>query len=106
MPFTELEAAARRAIAVLVGTGVGLEREWSGQVTGPNARFAGLRTFLLLGLSGGVAGLLLSASDAMAGSVVIAGGMALTIVAYVMAARRPSSDVGGTTEAAALALIV
>jgi len=105
MPFTELEAAARLAIAVLVGTGIGLEREWSGQATGTNARFAGLRTFLLLGLSGGVAGLLLSASDAMAGSVVIAGGMALTIVAYVMAARRPSSDVGGTTEAAALTVI-
>ena len=31
--------------------------------------------------------------------------MALTIVAYVMAARRPASDVGGTTEAAALAVI-
>jgi MgtC family len=68
---------------VLVGTGVGLEREWSGQAMGPNARFAGLRTFLLLGLSGGVAGLLLSASDAMAGSVVIAGGMALTYAKIV-----------------------
>ena len=36
MQFTELEAAARLAIAVLIGTGVGLEREWSGQTTGPN----------------------------------------------------------------------
>lgn len=105
MPFTELDAAARLAIAVLVGTGVGLEREWSGQTTGPNARFAGLRTFLLLGLSGGVAGLLLSSSDGAAASVVIGGAMAFTIAAYVMAARRPSGDVGGTTEAAALTVI-
>jgi uncharacterized membrane protein (DUF4010 family) len=105
VPFTELEAAARLAIAVLVGAGVGLEREWSGHAAGPNARFAGLRTFLLLGLSGGVAGLLMSASEALAGSIVIAGGMALAIAAYVMAARRPSGDVGGTTEAAALTVI-
>ena len=102
MPFTELEAAARLAIAVLVGAGVGLEREWSGQTTGPNARFAGLRTFLLLGLSGGVAGLLLSTAQAAAGAIVIAGSMAIAIAAYVMAARRPASDVGGTTETAAL----
>ena len=105
MPFTELEAAARLAIAVLVGTGVGLEREWSGQTTGPNARFAGLRTFLLLGLSGGVAGLLLSTAQEAAGTVVIAGAMAIAIAAYVMAARRPASDVGGTTETAALTVI-
>ena len=64
MPFTELDAAARLAIALLVGAGVGLEREWSGQTVGPNARFAGLRTFLLLGLSGGIAGLLLSSRPA------------------------------------------
>jgi len=105
MPFTELEAAARLAIAALVGTGVGLEREWSGHAAGPNARFAGLRTFLLLGLSGGVAGLLLSAAEAAAGSVVIAGAMGLSIAAYVMTARRPTSDVGGTTEAAAVTVI-
>jgi uncharacterized membrane protein (DUF4010 family) len=105
VPFSQLEAAARLAIAVLVGTGVGLEREWSGQTTGPNARFAGLRTFLLLGLSGGIAGLLLSSESALAAALVIGGGMALTVAAYVMAARRPGSDVGGTTEAAAVAVI-
>jgi uncharacterized membrane protein YhiD involved in acid resistance len=52
----ELEGAVRLAIAALIGLGVGLEREWSGHTTGPNARFAGLRTFLLLGLIGGAAG--------------------------------------------------
>lgn len=105
MPFTELDAAARLAIAVLVGAGVGLEREWSGQTVGPNARFAGLRTFLLLGLCGGVGGLLLSSSNGAAAAVVIAGAMALSIAAYVMAARRQTGDVGGTTEAAALTVI-
>jgi uncharacterized membrane protein (DUF4010 family) len=105
VPFTELDAAARLAIAALVGAGVGLEREWSGHTAGPNARFAGLRTFLLIGLTGGVAGLLLSSSEGGAAAVMIAGAMALTIAAYVMAARRPSGDVDGTTEAAALTVV-
>jgi len=57
--LTELEGAVRLAIAALIGLGVGLEREWSGHASGPDARFAGLRTFLLLGLLGGSAGLLI-----------------------------------------------
>jgi uncharacterized membrane protein (DUF4010 family) len=105
MSITETDAAGRLAVAVLVGAVVGLEREWSGQATGPTARFAGVRTFLLLGLTGGIAGLLLQTPDSAAGSVIIAGAMALTIAAYVLAARRPSADIGGTTEAAALAVI-
>ena len=102
---SELEAATRLAIAALIGAGVGLEREWSGQTTGPNARFAGLRTFLLLGLSGGLAGLLVGAASYVAGTIIIAGCMAFTVAAYVMAARRQTGDIGGTTEAAALTVI-
>ncbi len=102
----ELDAAVRLAIAGLVGLGVGLEREWSGHTTGPNARFAGLRTFLLLGLIGGVAGLLLSESHEGPASVAIAGGAAISIAAYVMAVRRPNVDIDGTTEAAALIVVL
>ena len=104
-PSTELEAGGRLAIAALVGAGVGLEREWSGQTAGPNARFAGLRTFLLLGLSGGIGGLLLDLSNASAGTAVIACAMAFAIAAYIMAARRPLGDVGGTTEVSAMVVV-
>ena len=52
----QLEAAIRLAVAGLAGMAVGLEREWSGHATGPDARFAGVRTFFLLGILGGVAG--------------------------------------------------
>ena len=38
------------AIATLGGLAVGIERQWSGHAAGPQARFAGLRTFTLLGL--------------------------------------------------------
>jgi hypothetical protein len=36
-------------IAMLGGTAVGLERQWSGHADGPAARFAGIRTFTMLG---------------------------------------------------------
>jgi len=103
---SELEGAARLAIAALIGLGVGLEREWSGHTTGPDARFAGLRTFFLLSLIGGVAGLLLSESHEGAASVAIAGAMAIGVAAYVMAVRRPKAEIDGTTEAAALTVVL
>ena len=103
---TELDATVRLAIAALIGLAVGLEREWSGHTTGPNARFAGLRTFFLLGIVGGVSGLLLSSGFVGAGAAAIGGGMALGVCAYVVTARRPGSDVDGTTEAAALAVVL
>ncbi len=37
------DIATRLIIAGLVGLATGLEREWSGHASGPNARFAGLR---------------------------------------------------------------
>jgi uncharacterized membrane protein (DUF4010 family) len=36
-------------IAALGGAAVGLERQWSGRAEGPDARFAGIRTFTMLG---------------------------------------------------------
>src|ERR1043166_2774680 len=101
---TELETAARLAVAGLAGMAVGVEREWSGHASGPNARFAGVRTFLLLGGIGGVAGWLLDPSPAVAAALLISAG-ALIVAAYVTAARRIPEAIDGTTEtAAALAL--
>jgi uncharacterized membrane protein (DUF4010 family) len=97
--------ASRLAIAVLVGLGAGLEREWSGHASGADARFAGIRTFSLLGLIGGIGGTLALASHgAMAAALVGVAG-ALCVVGYVAATRRPGATTDGTTEAAALAVI-
>jgi hypothetical protein len=43
-------------VAALGGAAVGIEREWSGHVSGSQARFGGVRTFTLIGGLGGVAG--------------------------------------------------
>jgi uncharacterized membrane protein (DUF4010 family) len=99
------DIATRLAIAALVGLAAGLEREWSGHTSGPDARFAGLRTFCLLGLLGGIAGILASASQIQMATAMAAGGAALCAAAYVIAARKPGASPDGTTEAAALAIL-
>ncbi len=100
-----LDAAARLSIAALVGLAVGTEREWSGHASGPQARFAGMRTFLLLGMLGGSAGLCFWWSYAVAGGVLLAAGAVFVALAYAMAVRRPDSDLDGTTEGAALVVL-
>ena len=98
------DIATRLAIAALVGLAAGLEREWSGHASGPDARFAGLRTFCLLGLLGGIAGILASSSQVQMATAMAGGGAALCVAAYVVAARKPGASPDGTTEAAALAV--
>ena len=100
-----METVAPLAVAALAGLAVGLEREWSGHATGPAARFAGLRTFFLLGLLGGIAGLLLREGLTGPAAAILAGGAGLAVAAYVVAGRRPGADPDGTTEAAALVVL-
>jgi uncharacterized membrane protein (DUF4010 family) len=99
------QIAIRLAIAGLVGLGAGLEREWSGHASGPDARFAGLRTFLLLGAAGGVAGILGVTGFPEIAAAIALSASALCVVAYAMAVRRPTASTDGTTEAAALIVV-
>jgi uncharacterized membrane protein (DUF4010 family) len=93
------------AVAALVGLAVGIEREWSGHGSGPGARFAGVRTFLVLGLLAGVAGWLHETGRVAVAFVLLASGAGLTVAAYVVAARRDAEGIEGTTEAAALMVL-
>lgn len=102
---SQTELAWRMAIAGLIGLAAGLEREWSGHASGPNARFAGLRTFFLLGLIGGVAGMLANAGQPTVAAALTLGAVSLCVAAYAMAVRRSDATPDGTTEAAALAVV-
>lgn len=103
--MTELETAARLAVAGLCGMAVGVEREWSGHATGPQARFAGVRTFLLLGGIGGIAGWLLETiNPAVPAALLLAAG-GLIVAAYLTAARRAPEAIDGTTEVAAVLVL-
>lgn len=99
------ESLVRLGVAALAGLAVGIEREWSGHASGPGARFAGVRTFFLLGLVGGVSGWLTAQGTTTLAAVLIAGSVALVTAAYVIASRRPQGDADGTTEVAAIAVL-
>jgi uncharacterized membrane protein (DUF4010 family) len=89
-------------IAALGGAAVGLERQWSGHAQGPEARFAGIRTFTMLGALGGIAGWLWTLGITAPAIVLLAGGVVITAAAYVAASRH---DIDGTTEVAALVVL-
>ncbi len=100
-----LDVAGDLGVAALAGLAVGIERQWSGHASGPNARFAGARTFLLLGLLGGLAGWLLRGGLPAPAILLLAAAASLTVAAYVMATRREAADLDGTTEVAALVVL-
>jgi uncharacterized membrane protein (DUF4010 family) len=89
-------------VALLGGMAVGLERQWSGHATGPQARFGGIRTFALLGGLAGVAGWLWSSGLEPLAIVLLLASSALVVMAYVAASR---IDVDATTEVSALVVL-
>jgi uncharacterized membrane protein (DUF4010 family) len=99
MPTSDIVALA---IATLGGAAVGLERQWSGHAGGPAARFAGIRTFTLLGAVGGFSGWLWNASVYLPSAILMAGAVALVTIAYLEASRQ---DIDATTEVAALVVL-
>jgi uncharacterized membrane protein (DUF4010 family) len=100
----DLSVAGRLAVAALAGLAVGIEREWSGHAQGRVARFAGVRTFFLLGVLGGLAGWLIEGEQLVPGVLMLGSGVVLTVAAYVMTALR-SESTDGTTEVAALVVL-
>jgi uncharacterized membrane protein (DUF4010 family) len=86
-------------VATFGGAVIGLERQWSGHATGPNARFAGVRTFTLIGGLSGVTGWLCASGLVPVALVLLGGLMGLIVAAY---ARASSRDIDGTTETAAV----
>ncbi len=101
-----LTTAARLAVAALVGLAVGIERQRSGHTVGPQQHFAGARTFLLLGVLGGLGGAFVAADVPLVGAVLVAAGALLIIAAYFAASRHENVHViDATTETAALVVL-
>lgn len=92
----------RLLVGALAGAAVGLERQRSGKAAGPTARFAGLRTFTLIGLTGALGGWLWATGATLPGAAIVAAAAAMVVAAYVASSR---VDVDGTTETAALVVL-
>jgi uncharacterized membrane protein (DUF4010 family) len=89
---------ARLVMPLAIGLLIGLERGWQQRSARPGSRVAGLRTFALFGLIGGLAGFAAGMTQGWAVSaVLLLAGCALVIIGY----RRDKSP-SATTEAAAL----
>jgi uncharacterized membrane protein (DUF4010 family) len=89
-------------IAALGGAAVGLERQWSGHADGPGARFAGIRTFTMLGAVGGLSGWLWKEGAVAPAAILLGGAVAVVAADYVAGSRQ---DIDGTTEVAALVVL-
>jgi uncharacterized membrane protein (DUF4010 family) len=100
-----LEIAQRLAIAGLIGLAVGTEREWSSPEAPTERRFAGIRTFFLIALLGGVAGILVAVGALPVAVILLASGSLFIVTAYAFAIRRPEQRLDGTTEMAALVVL-
>jgi uncharacterized membrane protein (DUF4010 family) len=90
------------AVAILGGAAVGVERQFSGHATGPEARLGGVRTFTLLGTLAGVAGLLITSEMVAAAALLLAGAVLLIVAGYF---RASTKDVDATTEVAAVVVL-
>jgi uncharacterized membrane protein (DUF4010 family) len=101
----DLSLAFDLLVATLVGLAVGIEREWSGHTSGPDGRFAGARTFALLGALGGFAGWFLALDRPVAAAALLAGAVGFPLAAYLAAMRRPGTTMDGTTEVAAIVVV-
>ncbi|HWP85426.1 MAG TPA: DUF4010 domain-containing protein, partial [Terriglobia bacterium] len=101
-----MDLAAERIVGLLIaalgGLAVGLERQRSGHATGERARFAGVRTFTLLGGLAGLAGWLSAEGNALPAALLMGGAVALVIAAYIAVSRR---ELDATTEVAALVVL-
>lgn len=91
------------AIAALGGLAVGIEREWSAGRDGPNTRFGGVRTFLLLGLIGGISSVAGREISPWLGLALLGGAILVVGVAYLVTAWQGTID--ATTEIAAIVVL-
>lgn len=98
-----LTAIGHVGLAGAVGFLVGFEREWTQALEKREHTFAGARTFTLIGLIGGLAGVLSDGPVLIAAALVMVG--ALTIYGYAIEARETPGR-GGTTEMAIFATLL
>lgn len=99
----DLELFRRLGLALAIGVLMGIERGWQARAALDGGRLAGIRTFSLIGLLGGVCGWLgqsLGVLVAAAGFLAVA---AVVVTSHIMRARAGEQDVGVTTEIASLA---
>ena len=80
--LTWVDEALASAAALAIGLLIGIERGWKQRGDKEGSRVAGVRTFTLIGMAGGVAGLIGARGYPFAAGAVAAGSAALIAYAY------------------------
>jgi uncharacterized membrane protein (DUF4010 family) len=99
---------SRVALALGIGLLIGLERGWRTREAPPGSRTAGIRTFAISGLLGGITGALAQAAGGVAnigGSIILAGGLTVYAAVITMFCReenRAERTFSATTTIAAI----
>lgn len=99
----------RLAVALAIGLLVGAERHWRERDASPGQRTAGVRTFALIGLSGGAIAALGEPAGPLGGALLLAAGLAVLVVALLPFALREAeaeANVSATSMIAAIATFV
>jgi uncharacterized membrane protein (DUF4010 family) len=108
--FQEFEIVRRLIVATVIGLLIGIERGWRERLAHGGTRTAGIRTFTLVGLLGGVIGLLArTLEDKIAGSILVSVGFvafALLFAWYRMRENIDDKNFGFTTVVAAMITFV
>lgn len=102
--MNEYDLYSRVGLALAIGVMVGFERGWHSRDESEGQRVAGVRTFALLGLLGGVIGAL---SDDLGEPFVALAFLAVAALIFIayLGRLRVSPDVGMTTQVAAIATL-
>jgi uncharacterized membrane protein (DUF4010 family) len=106
IPEESALAIARVAFALAIGFLIGLERGWRHRQEASGDRLAGIRTYTLYGLAGGLAGVLPDALAGWAIAAALAGAAALIVAGYVGSLADPDADRGLTSEIAGLVTVL
>jgi uncharacterized membrane protein (DUF4010 family) len=103
----DFEILQHLAVATAIGLLVGVERGWRERKAQPGMRTAGIRTFTLIGLLGGVVGAIAKAlNEPVAAAIVIAIGFAVFSAVFAVFRKREldhEKAFGATTVVAAIA---
>ncbi|WP_395392736.1 MgtC/SapB family protein [Novosphingobium sp. BL-8A] len=101
MPIAlDLSDLLRLAVSLALGLLVGIQRGWAQRERSAGTRFAGVRTFALMGLAGGISGILFRGAPGPA-TVLLAGAGLLILIGYLRDSR-VNETVSGTTSLVAL----
>jgi len=106
--MNELQLFSQFAVALGIGLLIGLERGWSSRADRPGSRAAGIRTFAITGLLGGIVGAVAQAAggaSSAGGGIVLAVGFATysaAIWVFALEENRADKTFSATTAVAAM----